>query len=126
MLASGKIKNIRYNPQATIQGVLLQYTYNSGEMIKDIHRGMPVIVGLKDAGAKTGHAYVVHAVTYHGTPGTALASNLSLRSIEAVDPWDGKAVTISAGDFQQRVGFMISQQRARQILQTHQSAFAFK
>ena len=123
-LLNGRSLRVDVDPTQTLRAWFQERTYSDENMIADVARGMPVVVGLKDpSDAKTGHAYVVHAVTYRATPG-ALPKTYAyaLESVEAVDPWPGKSVTIPAADFQARVGFKISQQLAREVLMKHRSA----
>ena len=109
----GKV-NLSYDAKSTAMALFRERAYSDNDMIADVARGMPVVVGLKDKTGNTGHAYVVHATTYKATKGVLPGSyTYALESVEAVDPWDGKAVSIPAGEFRERCGFKISQARAR-------------
>jgi len=126
-VASGKVKDVDFDYKAVIEGFVLEKSYNVNDLIGDVAKGSPVVVGLKDPGGKTGHAYVVYAASYHADQGGvgAMMSPVQLKAVEAVDPWDGKSVTITGADFQSRVGFMISKDRSREVLQKYRSAASF-
>ena len=122
----GKV-SLDLDATSTALAVFREKAYTDNDMIADVARGVPVVVGLKDPTGNTGHAYVVHAATYTATKG-ALPGQYSyaLESVEAVDPWEGKGVSIPAGEFRQRVGFKISQARAREVLERHRNAVKVK
>jgi hypothetical protein len=122
-LLAGRDLKVEFDPTQTALAWFQEKTYSDDHMIADLARGVPVVVGLKDPGnAQTGHAYVVHAATYGATPGALNSYTYSLESVEAVDPWTGRSVTIPADQFRSRVGFKISQQLARDVLIKHRQA----
>ena len=122
----GKV-SVDYDALGTGLAVFREKAYTDNDMIADVARGVPVVVGLKDLTGNTGHAYVVHATTYTATKG-ALPGHYTyaLEAVEAVDPWEGKPVTIPANEFRQRCGFKISQARAREVLERHRNAVQVK
>ena len=124
--SQGKM-NLSYDAKSTAMALFREKAYSDNDMIADVARGMPVVVGLKDKTGNTGHAYVVYGTTYKATKGVLPGSyTYALESVEAVDPWDGKAVTIPAGEFRERCGFKISQARAREVLERHRNAIQVK
>lgn len=110
---------------------------NSDVIVEELGRGAPVVVVLSQGeDATLEHAYVLWGAGFavessfvagHGLdrsmegwvvdPIGKYARKYSLRWVDVIDPYDGQSVRLTGGDLRDRVKFMISKERSKQILQ---------
>ncbi|HQY88521.1 MAG TPA: C39 family peptidase [Tepidisphaeraceae bacterium] len=136
-LADGEIEIDYVNAAGSF---FMQNNATSDDLIDAIVGGNPAIVGLRDPNTKMGHAVVVFGVTYKPT-GKEQESNAftgfmdsltnnnasafgikgpakyALYEIQYADPMDGKRYSLNAGLFASRKDFIMTRDRAAQVLE---------
>jgi hypothetical protein len=127
--------SVSFDGGSLIDSFTDRWSVNTDDLVRDVSRGEPVVMGLSKApNANFGHVVVVYGVTYAVEPESALARSLNqailgnqpeeygIVEIEAIDPWNGKPFTLTAEAMQADVEFMISQKRARSVLDKEMTA----
>jgi hypothetical protein len=132
--ASKSGKGVTIDVGSYLSSWMEEESVNTDEMIDEIKRRQPVVIGMaKDPRFEGGHAMVVYGVTYKpakknmleraisGENGTTISRAVGIRKFEIVtlkvmDPWTGEARELSGKEFAEHGDFMMSQRRAVAIL----------
>lgn len=133
-------KKIKFDLVDAAGSVAMQYNATSDDLIDAILSGNPAIVGLRGSDQSMGHAVVVYGVTYKPTGkeaeknaftnfmnsltdnnatafGLTGPAKYALYEIQYTDPMDGKRYALNAGLFTARTDFIMTRDRAAQILE---------